>query len=115
MTVDTGMATPAHDYIPGTVHLVDLQGTIHARHAEGGKHDIVLVPAPSANPDDPLNWTPRRKLLSLFCLTMYASIRCLCTLPDAVADSIFQLHPCRRLRFRRYLFGPGAHLGSDRP
>ncbi|KAK5216424.1 hypothetical protein LTR72_010598 [Exophiala xenobiotica] len=72
MTVDTEMATPAvHDYIPGTVHLVDLQGTIHARHAEGGKHDIVLVPAPSANPDDPLNWTPRRKLLSLFCLSIY--------------------------------------------
>jgi hypothetical protein len=94
MTVDTEMATPAaHDYIPGTVHLVDLQGTIHARHAEGGKHDIVLVPAPSANPDDPLNWTPRRKLLSLFCLSMYASIyniRCSCTRPvpsrHAVAD-----------------------------
>ncbi|KAK4934834.1 hypothetical protein LTR10_024002 [Elasticomyces elasticus] len=65
------MTVSSHEYIPGTVHLVDLQGTIHARHAEGGKRDIVLVPPPSANPDDPLNWTPRRKLLSLTCLCIY--------------------------------------------
>ncbi len=61
---------PSADFIPGTVHLVDLEGTIHALHAKGGKRDIVLVPVPSAHPDDPLNWTPRRKLLSLTCLCM---------------------------------------------
>jgi hypothetical protein len=61
------------DFIPGTVHLVDLEGTIHARHAAGGKSDIVLVPAPSDHPDDPLNWSPRRKLLSLTCLCMYVN------------------------------------------
>lgn len=60
------------DFIPGTVHLVDLEGTVHALHASGGQRDIVLVPAPSAHPDDPLNWSPRRKLLSLTCLCMYA-------------------------------------------
>lgn len=44
-----------HAHIPGTVHLVDLEGTMHAKHAKGGQKDIVLVPAPSSDPDDPLN------------------------------------------------------------
>lgn len=50
------------DTVPGTVHLVDLEHTMHTRHA--GKGDIVLVPTPSSDPDDPLNWSPRRKLMS---------------------------------------------------
>jgi hypothetical protein len=54
------------DAIPGTVQLVDVDGTSHAQHSKGQK-DIILVPAPSKNPDDPLNWTPRRKALSTFC------------------------------------------------
>lgn len=60
-----------HEFIPGTVHLVDLEGTMHARHAEGtGRRDIVLVPTPSDDPDDPLNWAPRRKLLSTTCMSV---------------------------------------------
>ncbi|KAF1976343.1 hypothetical protein BU23DRAFT_551804, partial [Bimuria novae-zelandiae CBS 107.79] len=47
--IDDG-ATP----IPGTVHIVDLLGTTHARHAESGQKDIVLIPSPSSDPDDPL-------------------------------------------------------------
>ncbi|KAF2488544.1 MFS general substrate transporter [Lophium mytilinum] len=62
-------ATP--DPVPGTVHLVDLEGTIHALHARGGQKDIVLVPAPSSDPDDPLNWSPRRKALSTICMCVY--------------------------------------------
>ncbi|KAF2090790.1 MFS general substrate transporter [Saccharata proteae CBS 121410] len=57
--------------IPGSVHLVDLDGTMHAKHAAGGQHDIVLVPAPSTDPDDPLNWPPRRKALSTACMGVY--------------------------------------------
>lgn len=58
--------------IPGTVHLVDAAGTLSAKHAEGtgAEHDIVLVPAPSSHPDDPLNWSPRRKKLSAFCMAL---------------------------------------------
>lgn len=59
------------EFVPGTVHLVDLEGTMHAKHASGGEHDIVLVPAPSSDPDDPLNWSPRRKLISTSCMCMY--------------------------------------------
>ena len=41
--------------VPGTVHLVDLDGTMQAQHAKGtGRSDIVLVPAPSSDPDDPV-------------------------------------------------------------
>lgn len=58
--------------IPGTYHLVDLEGTIRAKHASGAQlKDVVLVPAPSADPDDPLNWSPKRKWLSTASQSMY--------------------------------------------
>ncbi|KAK5170585.1 uncharacterized protein LTR77_005173 [Saxophila tyrrhenica] len=58
--------------VPGTVHLVDLDGTMQAKHArDAGLRDIVLVPAPSSDPDDPLNWSPARKRLSLTCMCVY--------------------------------------------
>ncbi len=62
----------AENAIPGTVHLVDLEGTMRMKHARG-KHlnDVVLVPAPSSDPDDPLNWSPKRKLLSTVSMCMY--------------------------------------------
>ncbi|KKY16779.1 putative mfs transporter [Diplodia seriata] len=61
--------------IPGTVHLVDLDGTMLAKHAAGAQvDDIVLVPAPSDDPDDPLNWSPRRKALSSTCMCVYTLV-----------------------------------------
>ncbi|KAL7623726.1 hypothetical protein AAE478_005279 [Parahypoxylon ruwenzoriense] len=56
--------------VPGTVHLVDLEHTMATRHARDQK-DIVLIPTPSADPDDPLNWAPRRKYLALACALLY--------------------------------------------
>ncbi|TVY24294.1 putative MFS-type transporter protein [Lachnellula hyalina] len=53
------------DVLPGTVHLVDLAGTLNVRHEEGGEKDIVLLPQPTNEHDDPLNWTRPRKLLSV--------------------------------------------------
>jgi len=62
----------ASSVVPGTVHLVDLQGTLAVKHAKGKNlADIVLVPAPSNDPDDPLNWSSRRKLLSTVSLIVY--------------------------------------------
>ena len=58
-------------FIPGTVHLVDVEGTMKAKHLNAGKGDIVLVPTPSSDPNDPLNWTPRRKLLHCVSLQVY--------------------------------------------
>jgi hypothetical protein len=48
--------------VPGTVHLVDLDGTMRARHAKGS--DVVLVPAPSQDPDDPV----RSRSSCLWCI-----------------------------------------------
>ncbi|KAI6084308.1 putative MFS transporter [Hypoxylon rubiginosum] len=56
--------------VPGTVHLVDLEHTMATRHAKD-QTDIVLVPTPSADPNDPLNWTPRRKYMALTCALLY--------------------------------------------
>lgn len=53
--------------IPGTIYLVDLNRNLRVRHAGGGDGDIVLDPVPSDDPEDPLNWTPRRKVLALIC------------------------------------------------
>lgn len=55
--------------IPGTITLVDLEHVLHTRHLDKGDKDIVLVPTPSDDPDDPLNWSPRRKLLSTICVS----------------------------------------------
>ncbi|GFF73772.1 hypothetical protein IFM60648_04022 [Aspergillus lentulus] len=57
--------------IPGTFTLVDVDGVLAARHLDRGDRDIVLVPEPSNDPDDPLNWSPRRKLLSTICVSVY--------------------------------------------
>ncbi|KAK7417644.1 hypothetical protein QQX98_004465 [Neonectria punicea] len=58
------------DAVPGTVHLVDLDHTMHTPHS-GGTGDIVLNPSPSKDPNDPLNWSPRRKLISMICQSLY--------------------------------------------
>lgn len=59
-----------YDAIPGNTNLVDLDGHIAGRHSSGNSK-IVLVPTPSDDPDDPLNWTPKRKWLSVFCTVVY--------------------------------------------
>ncbi|KUI54415.1 hypothetical protein VP1G_01762 [Cytospora mali] len=56
--------------VPGTVQLVDLDAHIVTRHAAGHK-DIILIPTPSDDPEDPLNWTPARKRLALTCILLY--------------------------------------------
>ncbi|PWY72456.1 MFS transporter [Aspergillus sclerotioniger CBS 115572] len=64
--------------IPGTVTLVDLEHVVATRHARGDS-DIVLIPEPSNDPDDPLNWAPWRKTLSTVCVsvyTLFAGIAC---------------------------------------
>jgi hypothetical protein len=65
------MTAQADQDVPGTVLLVDLAGA-----QSGGKHasdrsDIVLVPQPSADPEDPLNWSRKRKMWSLAMVSVY--------------------------------------------
>ncbi|KAI4718775.1 MFS general substrate transporter [Aureobasidium sp. EXF-10727] len=51
--------------VPGTFHLVDVNHILNVKHDDKG--DIVLLPAPSQDPEDPLNWSPRRKALATIC------------------------------------------------
>lgn len=65
------MAAHVDQDVPGTVLLVDLAGG-----QSGGKHasdssDIVLVPQPSTDPEDPLNWSRKRKMWSLAMVFVY--------------------------------------------
>ena len=59
--------------VPGTIHLVDKEGILRAKYASGSRKDVVLVPEPSDDPEDPLNWSAKRKLLSTSCVSMCAS------------------------------------------
>jgi hypothetical protein len=57
---------------PGTVYLIDEDGDKHTKHAAGaGQRDILLVPHPSEDPEDPLNWAYKRKVLATVCVVVY--------------------------------------------
>ncbi|KAI6608540.1 hypothetical protein MCOR04_000008 [Pyricularia oryzae] len=56
--------------VPGTVRLVDVSGGTSDAH-DKSQADIVLVPQPSADPNDPLNWTHARKLRTVNMAYLY--------------------------------------------
>ncbi|KPM43136.1 hypothetical protein AK830_g3389 [Neonectria ditissima] len=63
---------PAERLPPGTVRLIIAEGDLTSKHAEGkGQKDIILVPRPSEDPEDPLNWSFRRKVLATSCVVVY--------------------------------------------
>ncbi|EGR44442.1 uncharacterized protein TRIREDRAFT_70319 [Trichoderma reesei QM6a] len=56
--------------VPGTVLLVDIDHNRQTRHASS-QDDIILIPTPSTDVNDPLNWSPWRKRQHLICLIAY--------------------------------------------
>lgn len=58
--------TTRQDNVPGTIRLVE-----DAPGGEGSGTDIVLQPRPSADPEDPLNWSKPRKLLAISMVYIY--------------------------------------------
>lgn len=68
-------------YVPGTVYLVDVGGQLSSSLHDASHQDIVLVPRPSSDPEDPLNWTQRRKILAV-------SMGYLYTLGTGIATSL---------------------------
>ncbi|KAK6199526.1 MFS general substrate transporter [Scheffersomyces amazonensis] len=54
--------------IPGTIHLVDIEGTLDVKHEEDD--NIVLIPQPTDDPEDPLNWSKWRKRKVALCLLL---------------------------------------------
>lgn len=64
---------PSEVPIPGTVNLVDVDGRFgNLQH--GDKGDLILIPQPSSDPEDPLNWSRRRKALSTTCNFLFVFI-----------------------------------------
>lgn len=63
--VTPGSAANNHlGMVPGTVRLVDVAAEL--------RHDAIeLVPRPSEDPEDPLNWSKRRKYLSALMVCVY--------------------------------------------
>ncbi|RDL39322.1 Uncharacterized protein BP5553_03662 [Venustampulla echinocandica] len=59
------------DQVPGTVCLIDLTGHDSSKPHDASHDDIVLVPRPSSDPNDPLNWPYRRKLLAVSMAYLY--------------------------------------------
>lgn len=59
----------AIDDVPGTIRLVDVDQTAAERHV-GAAKDILLVPTPSNDANDPLNWSVGRKRMQLFCILL---------------------------------------------
>ncbi|KAH6704368.1 major facilitator superfamily domain-containing protein [Leptodontidium sp. MPI-SDFR-AT-0119] len=66
---------------PGTRLLVDNQHLLHAEHSS---HDLVLIPQPSNDPDDPLRWSSPRKYLALGIVCLYSFIIAALTLSNGV-------------------------------
>lgn len=55
--------------VPGTIQLINLN--YNGEETCASESDIILVPTPSNDPDDPLNWSPRRKYLHTFCICAF--------------------------------------------
>ena len=57
-----------YDDVPGTIHLLGAAGGAAGTDTEP---QLVLQPRPSSDPEDPLNWTRRRKLLAIGTVYLY--------------------------------------------
>lgn len=59
------------EHVPGTAQLEDVlsERTAHLKKGKGGDSHIILVPQPSNDPNDPLNWPlwQRDAILLLYC------------------------------------------------
>ncbi|CDK25215.1 unnamed protein product [Kuraishia capsulata CBS 1993] len=61
-----------HSEIPGTSHLVELSKERLMELNAGDKDkDVILIPTPTSDPNDPLNWTRTRKYIHMFALIVY--------------------------------------------
>lgn len=58
------------DQVPGTVCLIDVSGNARDLH-DTNNNDILLVPRPSSDPNDPLNWPSRRKHVAICMAYLY--------------------------------------------
>lgn len=65
------------ELIPGTIHLIDMEGALHVEKAEGAKDNIILQPQPLSNVNDPLRWSQKKKnaqFLLLFVWSFFLAV-----------------------------------------
>jgi MFS family permease len=68
--------SPVHDGdVPGTILLVDADGHSSAAH----RGQVILQPHPSADPEDPLNWSYWRKFRTIMTVYLYTFGIGICT------------------------------------
>ncbi|KAK7894034.1 hypothetical protein LTR67_006735 [Exophiala xenobiotica] len=94
-----GILESSEEHAPGTVFLVDnasnqpsqdAQVSARLKHGTGSSSHVVLVPQPSDDPNDPLNWSPLQKDWVYFNICVGASM--LVTVPSGLITSgIFTL------------------------
>ncbi|CDK27154.1 unnamed protein product [Kuraishia capsulata CBS 1993] len=61
-----------YSVIPGTSHLVELNKEKLLQLDVAGKDkDVILIPRPTTDPNDPLNWSRNRKYLQMFCMVVF--------------------------------------------
>lgn len=59
--------------IPGTVHLVDVEGCLDVKK-DKNSGNIILQPQPSSNPNDPLRWSKSKKRQQFWLLWIWSFI-----------------------------------------
>jgi hypothetical protein len=69
-------------HVPGTVNLDEAAGTAtvnnsHLKHGTGKNSHIVLVPQPSDDPNDPLNWSTMKKSIVMTIILMGTTFVCI--------------------------------------
>ncbi|CDK24526.1 unnamed protein product [Kuraishia capsulata CBS 1993] len=69
-TQDEIAAEVDQEWIPGTVHLVDVTNSLNVKH--NGESDVVLIPQPSDDPNDPLRWSKKKKYFQFGILWFWA-------------------------------------------
>lgn len=63
------------DYVPGTIHLVDIDNVLDVKKDDNSKHNIILQPQPSSNPNDPLRWSQLKKNCQFGLLTLWSMLQ----------------------------------------
>ncbi len=65
------------EHVPGTAQLNDVlpENTAHLKKGKGKDADIVLIPQPSHDPNDPLNWPIWQRD---FILLLFAFVNLIC-------------------------------------
>lgn len=69
---ESGNDSLVEEIVPGTIHLLDLQGILDVQKDPYSKHNIILIPQPSSNPNDPLRWSLAKKKSQFAFLWLWA-------------------------------------------